>query len=309
MYVSSNQTSCIFDIDDKTGTCKLRSNVKFHLYISHTPCGDASIIPIQNKKRKSDITNETNSKVMKLHKTDTARTGGKPVPGEESDPKTSQEYHHIDILRNKPGRGEFTQCMSCSDKIMKWVAIGSQGSLLRYFLSDSIFFTSLVIGKCLFDKSVLERAIIQRIEKKNLLKQHIKIEYANIEFDQSVENAKLSSRKPRACGSALCWSKVPTNQVQVIAANGCPLGLTRKHMEKSTKLCEISGRCFYNHFKYLALLIPRNNPLRNTLNNLGCNSLSYREIKDKSPYAIESKKFKKAFQNWYTHDHKLDHFN
>ncbi len=73
---------------------------------------------------------------------DMNRTGAKCVAGEAPDPdhreaKTTEvdyreakttllAYHRTGPLRTKPGRGDRTLSLSCSDKILKWSQIGCQ---------------------------------------------------------------------------------------------------------------------------------------------------------------------------------------
>lgn len=50
------------------------------------------------------------------------------------------------IVRRKPGRGEPTLSVSCSDKIAKWSLVGTQGALLSSIIATPLFFSSLVVG-------------------------------------------------------------------------------------------------------------------------------------------------------------------
>lgn len=66
------------------------------------------------------------------------------------------------VLRTKPGRGDPTLSMSCSDKIMKWNVLGCQGALLSHFLPSPIYLSSIVLGKCPCDVGALERGLYNR---------------------------------------------------------------------------------------------------------------------------------------------------
>ncbi|KAK9844667.1 hypothetical protein WJX74_005320 [Apatococcus lobatus] len=50
------------------------------------------------------------------------------------------------ILRRKPGRGEPTLSMSCSDKLARWAMLGLQGCLAMEFLVEPVYLSSIHIG-------------------------------------------------------------------------------------------------------------------------------------------------------------------
>lgn len=98
---------------------------------------------------------------------DIFRTGAKCVPGEPQDPlQPGIDYHYIGVLRTKPGRGDPTLSMSCSDKILKWNILGCQGGLLSHFLVAPIYLSSVILGRCPCDVSALKRGLYGRVNDK-----------------------------------------------------------------------------------------------------------------------------------------------
>lgn len=102
---------------------------------------------------------QTNDKQYK----DIYRTGAKCVPGGEQDPcQSGLGYHTVAVLRTKPGRGDPTLSMSCSDKMMKWNILGCQGALLSYFIMSPVYLSSVVVGRCPYDEGAMRRGIYDR---------------------------------------------------------------------------------------------------------------------------------------------------
>jgi tRNA-specific adenosine deaminase 1 len=78
---------------------------------------------------------------------DIYRTGAKCVSSKEQDQLLGGvEYHKTGLLRTKPGRGERTMSMCCSDKLAKWNIVGCQGALLSHLL-DPVYFNTFVVGR------------------------------------------------------------------------------------------------------------------------------------------------------------------
>jgi len=172
---------------------------------------------------------------------DIQRTGAKCVPNGQQDPLLEGTgYHVTGTLRTKPGRGERTLSMSCSDKIMKWCTLGIQGGLLSNFLEKPIYLSSIVVGRCPFSKEAMLRGTSLRGRKFNLestsdysynppVIHHCK----NVEFLQSKrvveENWKPDGGRGKvaASGAAILFCKEPA--IHEVIVTGKKQGATEKH--------------------------------------------------------------------------------
>jgi tRNA-specific adenosine deaminase 1 len=172
---------------------KLKVNIKLHFFSSHTPCGDASIFPKSpeefagspSMKRKCEDA-ENDTKRLKTEAGDIHRTGAKCVPGGKQDSLgEGEDYHTVGLFRTKPGRGERTLSMSCSDKMARWNILGLQSSLLKILMPEPLYLKSVVIGKsvvcwvffscktdcgfcsprCPFNEKALRRALADRLSQ------------------------------------------------------------------------------------------------------------------------------------------------
>ncbi|KAI8336164.1 adenosine deaminase/editase [Chlamydoabsidia padenii] len=169
--------------EDDKGKLIPRPDYTFHMYVSQSPCGDASMTAIADS--------QTDESRASFHagdkrKKETSSTGSDSTPGiisqhiyankrqklstKDASPTTTTrlqrgryDYQQLGILRTKPGRldSEPSLCMSCSDKLARWNVLGIQSAILSHIF-DPIYLDSMVIGD-LFEKASLERALYGRI--------------------------------------------------------------------------------------------------------------------------------------------------
>ncbi|XP_015590065.1 tRNA-specific adenosine deaminase 1 isoform X2 [Cephus cinctus] len=177
----NDQKSDVFALDstDKIG---IKPGILFHFFSTQTPCGDCSIFPKEAKvldeeinppakirkisalseasNDSSLITTKKNCRII----SDIYRTGAKCVSTEERQDllEPGINYHVLGSLRTKPGRGDPTLSLSCSDKLAKWNILGVQGSFLSLLIAPLRLESITIGGGSPFSQEAMERGLYKR---------------------------------------------------------------------------------------------------------------------------------------------------
>lgn len=270
--VYSGKESKLFDLDPTSKKCHLKKGVSVLFFSSHTPCGDGSIIPksewVDDSSTELQMTSECTMKPFnktedlepprkRLKEDDVYRTGAKCVKGGPQDPRLPGTEHHVaGVLRTKPGRGDQTLSMSCSDKLAKWNILGIQGSLIMNFLETPIFISRIILGESPFCPAAMQRAILDRfdatrIEQYPFKQQKITITQSRLEFQfckQAV--CRTSKTDPQPCPSSIIWCLTPSKQLEV-AVEGKKQGATKKTQNKPSGRLEVCKKNLLQTFTTL----------------------------------------------------------
>lgn len=147
----SDQQS-IFKYDEERKKLKM-NDVKFHLFTTSSPCGDASIYST------NDNQDEPEAKKVKMSELPDGFTGAKLLFHEDVEDVMAQTEGKIRI---KPGKGDRTMSLSCSDKIARWNMMGVQGCMLSSII-DPIYLSSVILADgTAFNQAAMERALFKR---------------------------------------------------------------------------------------------------------------------------------------------------
>ncbi|GFS81359.1 double-stranded RNA-specific editase 1 [Trichonephila clavipes] len=151
-FLEGKSDQSIFQKREGGGFC-LKPHIKFHLYISTAPCGDARIFCPHEEGviDKTDRHPNRNSRGILRTKIESGE-GTIPI-------RNGQGVQTWDGIL--PGQ-ERLLTMSCSDKIASWNVLGLQGALLSHFI-EPIYLDSVILGG-LFHPNHLRRAIFGRLE-------------------------------------------------------------------------------------------------------------------------------------------------
>lgn len=235
----------IFTYNAETKKFELSSNVSYHLFTTHAPCGDASIFKYASTVGQpiDDIDFEPQSKKSKVQLGDDDTIGGLLHDDHFTGAKLIPNNFDVPLdlmaqdsgqLRTKPGRGVRTLSMSCSDKMARWNVMGLQGALLHSILTKPIYIDSIILCGEQCDIDALERAMWKRwlsCIPNITLPQHFR--FANSLVRKCSADIEFRHRKGNNLDPApgsIVWCNVDERALEV-AVNGKKLGVTKKHIK------------------------------------------------------------------------------
>lgn len=159
-YYANDDYKPAIDANSKSSTCvntlfRLKDSIKFHLFISSSPCGDGRVFsPHENH---IGIDSHPNRKIRGILR-------AKLESGEGTIPVGNEiKLQAWDAILS----GDRLKVMSCSDKLCKLNVTGVQGALLSHFI-DTVYFQSIIIGS-FYHNDHLSRALFGRIEEVSVL--------------------------------------------------------------------------------------------------------------------------------------------
>lgn len=151
----------IFRFNEDMKHFALVADIKFHMFTSSSPCGDASIFTTSDNL--DDDKCEPEAKRMKCDGSlPDGFTGAKLMFDEDVEDPMDQIEGKI---RTKPGKGDRTMSLSCSDKMARWNMVGIQGGMLSTLIDDPIYLSSVIFADGTpFNRIAMERAMWKRFK-------------------------------------------------------------------------------------------------------------------------------------------------
>ncbi|XP_063377182.1 tRNA-specific adenosine deaminase 1 [Cydia fagiglandana] len=295
-----NSKQSIFNL--KNGLFEVKENIKFIFYSSQLPCGDASILPkVGEEEQYGDVLQSMKKQAMedicdveyKKAKSDIHRTGAKCLPDSEQDSKQpGASYHLLGQVRTKPGRGDRTLSVSCSDKMARWIHVGIQGGLIDLLLAKPIFINHFIFGSGVpYSHESLTRALLKRNADESLIQPDIlpqfyqsKLVFPHIRTEQNV----------RPAPGSILWTKSMGVEV---AVQGRKLGVTKKKAKLLSSSLYISK---YNIYKRFQSVLNRSEKVKKCIGLEHLQDVPYIEMKKKSKRYLDRWELVKDifFKSW-----------
>ena len=193
--------------------------VTLHMYVSESPCGDATIYEIETAENKTEV-NFTGAKIILSEDEEHQTNISSLQEDSEEEVKVRLGREQVQIvkrLRVKSSRSNIpnkmrSMSLCCADKLVRWNVFGLQGALLSKFLNEPIILSSICVSKD--PRSVnggqlaaLHRSLVERIDEtlraqksktsdRSLNALNVSVVDASFEsYKTSSEDRQLSPRK------------------------------------------------------------------------------------------------------------------